>query len=287
MRKLRKDIQEQIDNDASLKNAAQRFWRDICGTFPMDKKSGLWVEVKPLRLRAAQPVIDRTNVNLQLGLDAETRIVTERADLTCKFPASLVIDPPKPGKIELVLPAHTEYSWLNELMNQRVKKEIDVEGISVQIRNIGLSPYGDALLLSVAFSAQKGGWFGARGDGTIYIVAKPILDKKQQTIVLSDLSLDTESSNVLLSVFGEVVEPLLLEALKEQSTIDLKPQLEDIRVQADGLFGKISTGGLDLSGQVNSIELDRIEVGRDKLRIVAKMNATVTGAMQTVQFGRN
>lgn len=284
---LRKDIQEQIVNDASLKKAAQGFWRDMCGTFLMDEKSDLWVEVKPLRLRATQPVIDRTNVNLQLGLDAETRIVTDKKDMTCKFPDSLVIDPPKPGKIELVLPAHAEYSWLNELMNQRVKKEIDLEGVSVQIKNIGLRPYGDALLLEVAFSAQTGGWFGARGDGTIYIVAKPVLDKKQQTIVLSDLSLDTESSNVLVSVFGEVVEPVLLDALEENSTIDLKPQLENIRAQTDGLFGTLSTGGLDLSGQVQNIELDRIEVGRDKLRVVARMNATVSGALQTVQFGRN
>ena len=284
---LRTDIQTKFVSDTSLRKAAQRFWGDICGTFLMDKKSGLWIEVKPLRLRAAQPVIDRTNVNLQLGLDVETRIVTAEKDMTCKFPDSLVIDPPKPGKIELVLPANAEYSWLNQLMNQRVKKEIDVEGISVQIKNIDLSPYGDALLLEVAFSAQTGGWFGARGDGTIYVVAKPVLDKKQQTIVLSDLKLETESSNVLVSVLGEVVEPVLLDALEENATIDLKPQLEDIRAQADGVFETLSTGGLSLNGQVQSIELDRIDVGRDKLRVVAKMNATVSGAMQTVQFGRN
>ena len=172
-------------------------------------------------------------------------------------------------------------------MNQRVKKEIDVEGISVQIDKIGLSPYADALLFEVAFSARTGGWFGARGDGTIYIVAKPVLDKRKQTIVLSDLRLETESSNVLAAVFGEVVEPVLLDALKENSTIDLKQQLKDIRAQADGLFSNLSVGALDLSGQVKSIELDRIEVGRDALRVVAKMNATISGAMSTVQFGRN
>ena len=285
--KLRDDIQLKIANDTSLEWAARKAWRDICGTFMLDEKSGLWVEVKPVRLWAVQPIIDRTNVNLQLGLDAETRIVTDKDHISCKFPKSLIIDQAKPGRIELVLPAHIDYAWLQNHLNQRVKKEIDVKGVSVQIRKVGLRPHGEALLLEVAFSAQTGGWFGARGDGTIYIVAKPVLDRKQQTIDLSDLGLDTKSSNVLVSVFGEVVEPVLLDALEKNSTIDLKPQLEDMRAKADGVFETVSQGGFNLDGQIESIELDRIEVGREKLRVVAKMNATVSGMMRKVQFGPN
>ena len=287
MNNLRKNIQNQIANDTSLEKAARMAWKDICGTFLLDKNSGLWVEVKPLRLRAAQPTIDRTNVNFQLGLDAEVRIVTDKNVMSCKFPKSLVSDPPRPGRIELVLPAHTDYAWLTDLLTQRVRKDIDVEGVSVQIRSIGLRPHGEALLLEVGLSAQTGGWFGARGDGTIYVVARPVLDKQQQTIVLSDLGLDTESSNVLVSIFGEVMEPVILNALEKSSTIDLKPQLEDIRAKADGMFDAVSQGGFKLDGQVESIELSRIEVGRDKLRVVAKMSAAVSGTMRNVSFGQN
>lgn len=83
------------------------------------------------------------------------------------------------------------------------------------------------------------------------------------------------------------MEPVILNALEKGSTIDLKPQLEDIRAKADGMFDAVSQGGFKLDGQVESIELDRIEVGRDKLRVVAKMSADVSGTMRTVKFGRN
>lgn len=155
---LRNGVQNEIANDTSLEKAARMAWKDICGTFLLDKNSGLWVEVKPMRLRAAQPTIDHTNVNLQLGLDAEVRVVTDKNSMSCKFPKSLVIDPPKPGRIELVLPAHADYSWLIDLLTQRVKKDIDVEGVSVQIRSIGLRPHGESLLLEVRFRhRQEGG----------------------------------------------------------------------------------------------------------------------------------
>ena len=286
MQKLRNDIQTTIEEDASLEKAARKAWMEVCGTFLMDKKSGLWIEVKPLALRTAQPIVDDKNARLQLVFDAETRVVTGKTHQQCNFPKSLIIDPPRPGKLLLVLPAHASYDWLSELLNERVKREIDVEGVYLQIKDIGVRPHGDSLLLEVNLAAQTGGWFATRGEGKIYIVAKPVLDESSQTIVLSNLGLDTESRNVLVSVLGELVEPVLLDLLSDNSTIDLKPKLQEIRAKAQKVFEAVSRGGFSVEGQVETIELERIDVGRDNLRIVSRMTASISGTMLDVQVGR-
>ena len=242
--------------------------------------------MKPLGIRTAQPIIDNRTVRLQLGLDAETKVVTGKADLQCKFPESLIIDPPQPGRLTLVLPAHASYEWLSKLLNNSVKGDVEVRDVHLRIKGVGLRPHGSSLLLEINLAVRTGNWFGKRAEGTVYIVAKPVLDANAQTIVMSDLALDTESRDALVSILGEVVEPVLLDLLNDNSTIDLDPKIQEVRNKSEKMFEVISGGGFDVEGQVDSIELERIDVGRDNLRIVSKMVASIRGTVRNIQVGR-
>lgn len=255
--------------------------------FPMDKESGLMVEVKPLRFRIAQPIVNPEDVRIQLGLDAETNIVTEARDLECAFPDSLIIDPPERGSVRLNVPARAEYDWLSNFLEERTADIVEVGDAVVHIKDIDLRPHGDSLLLAVELSAQTGGWFGARGEETVYVLAKPRLIAESQTLVLEELRLDTESSNVLVAMFGEVMEPILLKELNKHATFDLNPQLEEVRAQARQVFKSVSKGGFELEGEIESASLDRLDVGREFLRIVAKVGASVSGTLRTVELGEN
>ena len=285
MNKLRNDIHTILAKDPFLENEARKAWAAACGTFLVDKSSDLWIAVKPLAFRVSNPIVGGTTVRLQLGLDAETKVVTDTEDFHCEFPKALAIEPPQRGRLGLVLPAHASYEWLSKLLNDRIKGEIDFQGVHLQIRDVSLRPHGHSLLLELNLAARVGNWFGKRAEGTIYVVAKPVLEVKSQTIVMSEIELDTESRLALIAVLGEVVEPVLLDLLKDNSTVDLMPHIQKIRTNSEKMFEAISGGGLKVDGQVEKIELSRIDVGRHKLRIVSNLGASISGTIRSIQVG--
>lgn len=286
MRKFRNDIQTMIKKDTFLENAAKQGWGQLCNTFPLNKKASLWIEVKPLAIRTAQPIISDKSARLQFGLDANTRVVTSKTSPQCDLPKALVIEAPRPGILNLTLPAHANYGWLSGQLRQRIVSEIKVEGVYFHIKDVHLHPHGDFLLLAVDLTAKVDGWFGARGEGTIYIVARPALDLDSQTIVLKDLKLDTESRNLIVSVLGELVEPILLGFLRENSTIDLKPKFLEIKENSTKVFEAMSKGGFSVQGQVETVELDRIDIGRDNLRVHARLVASLSGEVRTIRIAQ-
>ena len=286
MRKLGDQIRKSLATDPFLENEARRAWAEVCGAFLVDKESDLWISVKPLALRTASPIVDDTAVRLQLGLDAETKLVTSREDIECKFPKQLATDPPQPGRLNLMLAAQVDYGWLSNLLINRAKGEVTFQDVHVEIKDIGVRPHGNSLLLEVNLAARVGKWFGKRAEGTIYVLAKPVLETESQIIFMSDLELDTQSRSALVAILGEVVEPVLLDILNANSTVDLKPQIQKMRARSKKMFEGISGGGFEVDGQVESIELKRIDVGRENLRVVSKMGASIGATIRKIQLGR-
>ena len=286
MRKLRNQIRKSLATSPFLENEVKKAWAEMCDSFLVDKKSDLWVLVKPLALRTANPIVDDTVVRLQLGLDAETKLITKREDIECEFPKQLAIDPPQPGRLNLMLAAQVEYDWLSNLLNNRAKGEVTFQDIHVEIKDIDLRPHGNSILLGVNLTAQVGTWFGRRAEGTIYVLANPVLEAESQIIVMRDLKLDTESRSTLVAILGEVVEPVLLDILSANSKIDLKPQIKQMHTKANRMFEAISGDGFVVDGQVENIELNRIDVGREYLRVVSTMGANIAATVREIQVGR-
>ena len=83
-------IQSEVKNDRELKNLAREAWEQLCNAFPVDPEEGLWLELRPTSIRAAQPIIEGDSSRLQLGLDAETQIVVAKTSPNCDFPELLV-----------------------------------------------------------------------------------------------------------------------------------------------------------------------------------------------------
>ena len=270
-----------------MERAAKREWDKLCRSVPFGSDSQLWLEIKPVTARAAQLQIDSDNIRFQLGLDAQTRVITEETQPDCPFPETLILEAPHPGHIEIMLLAEIDYATLEAILAKEVVGKTFGEDISVTVEAVKLRPHGDSLLLETMVAAKAAGWLGTRAEGTLYLLAKPQLDAEAQTITLSGAALDTASRNALVDAMGEAFEPLLLRSLGNRMTLDLGPKHKELRARADAALDALSSGDVAVDGRVEDVRLSRLDIEREHLRLVAAARGSVTASVQTIPWSEH
>ena len=90
-------LQSSIRNSPFLEQVARREWGKLCRSIPLAGVSPepptLWLELKPVRAFAEQFRIDAAGVKLDIGMQAETRILPNETTPECPFPDQLEIVP--------------------------------------------------------------------------------------------------------------------------------------------------------------------------------------------------
>ena len=83
---------------------------------------------------------------------------------------------------------------------------------------------GDRLLISLLVNVKKSGLFALGADATVYVWGRPVLDRDQQILRFTDISLDVESRAAfgLLDAAAEAAAPYLQKMLADKAVIDLK-----------------------------------------------------------------
>jgi hypothetical protein len=249
----------------------------------------LWLEMRPTRAFAAQPRIDANGVTLTLGVQAETRIVPSATKPSCPFPSQLQIVPPlDQGRVAIAAPIDIPFTEVNRIMEAQLKgrkfPDDPNAAAEVTVLRASVAPSGDRLLITLQVKArEKKSWFGFGADANIFVWGRPELDRANQLLKLTDISLDVDSESAfgLLGAAARAAIPYLKDALQENATIDLKPfaasarksieeAIADFQKQEDGVRADAAITGLRL-----------VEIAFDSriLRVVAEAEGTVNVAV--------
>ncbi len=277
--KLRTQLNRSVARSDFFEQAAREGWKRLCGSTPLGEDSGLWLETKPVVARAAQIRIDRKNIRATIGVEVKTRLLTERTQPRCPFPKTLLIEKPKPGGFEIVMPALLDYETLERTLAEEVVGKSLGKNVSVLIKAIRVRPYGEGLLLETTVSVETDYLSGTTARGTLYVLAEPKLNAKAQTLTLENVKLETDSQNVLFSMAGKAAEPLLLDAVSRRIPFDLGPKLKELRDGSENALSALSSENISVTGKVNRVRITRLDVGPEHLRLLltaeGRMRATV------------
>lgn len=280
--KLRTQLNRSVARSNLFKKAAQKGWNRLCGSTPLGADSGLWLETKPVVARAAQIRIGRKNIRATLGVEVKTRILTEKTQPKCPFPKTLLIERPKPGGFEIVMPAIIDYKTLEGTLAEEVVGKSLGKNVSVLIKAVRVRPYGEQLLLETKVAMEADIPSGTEAKGTLYVLAEPKLNTKAQTITLKNVVLETDSQNVLFSMAGEAAEPLLLDAVSKRLPLNLKPKLKELRKEAEDTLTALSSENVSVSWKVRQIRLTRLDVGPEHLRLVLTAEGRMRAAVKAI-----
>ena len=279
---LRAQLNRSVARSGFFERAARKGWKRLCGSTPLGENSGFWLETRPVVARAAQIRIGRKDISATIGVEVRTRILTERTRPECPFPRTLLLERPKPGGFEIVMPAIIDYETLERTFAEKAVGRSLGKNISAVIKKISIRPYAKMLLLETEVEVGADYLSGAAAKGTLYVIAEPKLDAGAQTITLENARLDIDSRNVLFSMAGKAAEPLLLEAVSRRLPFDLGPKLEELRNEAGDAISALSSENVSVTGKVRRVRVTRLDVGPEHLRLVLTAEGGVRAAVRAI-----
>jgi Domain of unknown function (DUF4403) len=290
-------LESRVRNDPIIERTAREQWGKICRTIPLGGGATglppLWLEMRPIRVAAAQPQFNARNLILTIGVQAETRIVPNETKPNCPFPAQLELVPPmQDGVLAITVPIDMPFTELNQLIVRQLEgRHFPEDGngpVDVEVLGARLSASGERLLVSLRLKArEKKSWFGFGAEASVHIWGKPVLEEQSQILRLADISLAMESEAAfgLLGAAARPVMPYLQKALAEKGMVDLKPFANDAKTKIDAALAEFRKSGQDVrvDAAVNGLRLIGIQFDARTLRVIAEANGKVNVAVSKLQ----
>ena len=301
---LERTVNEQIGhlggrlrNDRTLELAARKQWTQMCRSIPLGQAApgapSLWLEMRPTRAFAAQPRIIPDWVILTVGVQAETRIVPTATKPECPFPArlDLVAQQLDQGEVKIAVPIDVPFTELNRVMEAQLKGKTFPETgnapgqVTVLASNIAAT--GDRLLISLRVKAKETrSWFGLGAEATVHVWGKPSLDRQNQIMRLTDISLDVES-NAAFGILGTTARaaiPYLQKALADNAVVDLKPFAANAKKSIEAAIADFQTpvDGVEIEAGVRELRLVGIDFDETTLRVTAEADGTARALVRKI-----
>jgi hypothetical protein len=300
---LDKQVSEQIAalsnklrNDRGMENAARKQWGQMCRSIPLGAAAAgapsLWLEVKPTRAFAAQPQILADWIVLTLGVEAETRIVPNATKPDCPFPARLdLVAGLDQGKVSLGVPIDVPFTELNRVLELQLKGKTfpetgDAPG-QVTVLSSGIAASGERLLISLRVKAKENkSWLGLGAEANVYVWGKPVLDREQQIIRLTDIAVDVQSEAAfgLLGTAARAAIPYLQKALADNAVVDLKPFTARALKSIDTAIADFQTpvDGVEVEASVTGLRLTGIEFDSKTFRVTGEAEGAVRALVRKI-----
>ena len=286
-------LQGKLRADPFLENAARKEWAKICRSIPLGGGTtglpNLWLELRPTRAFAAQPRIDANSVTLTLGVQADTRIIANENKPSCPFPAKVEIVPPlEQGRVSIGVPIDVPFTEVNRLLETQMKgRSFPEDGsgpIGITVLRAKVAASGDRLLISLLVKAsEKKSWFGFGTEATVHVWGKPVLDREQQILRMSEISLAVESETAfgLLGAAAQAAMPYLQAALQKNAVVDLKPFAANARTSIEKAIADFrqQSDGVSVEAAVTGLRLTDIAFDSKTLRVIAEADGNVRAAV--------
>jgi hypothetical protein len=292
------DLQSSIRNNPILEQVARREWSKLCRSIPLAGVSPnlpkLWLELKPVHAFAEQPRIDAAGVVLDIGVQAETRILANETTPECPFPDQLEIAPlVKRDGINIAIPIELPLTDVSQLLETQLAGKTVPEDptgpVSITIQHVGLAASDDRLVMSLRVKVRaRESWFGLGIDADIDVSGRPALEPGQQLLRLTDIAVDVHSAAAfgLVGKAAEALEPMIRDTLAKKAVIDLQPFSVDAKDKIANAIADFSSPdtGIKLDNTVDDVRAVDIGFDTQTVRIVAEARGTINILVSSLTF---
>lgn len=260
---------------SAFREEVREVWGDMCRNVLVDPESGAELQFVPTHARATQPRVGAESIEVGIGVDAEIRLGSDMAQPDCVALTELSIANSLATAIEFVVPIEVSYEQLGSALEERYADRDLGGNIVARIDSINVRSQERSLLLDTKVTISERKWFGASAAGRVLIVGEPRLAVAQRSIRFARVEVDTYSRNVLADVFGELGEGWL-QAFIEGSVIDIGPIIDTSQQELNSALASVALGVVTLEGRVDGLEMVRLDIGPQGIRIVSTGLGTAT-----------
>jgi len=259
-----KDLEKTIDKEIAsinIRSEIKEVWNTLAEPSAIEGYGYLSMQPKALSLSDIH--FENKTAYIDLNLTLQPLFTTDKPVLKeSKLPN--LSDYKKGNGFDIELDAIASYDSLSSIMTKAIQGQtVTIKKNVIMFKKLEVhGANGKQLQLKVEFEGSK--------KGVLYLVGTPFFDKEKQIVSFPDITFDVESKNLLLKSAKWLFSDKITGMMRDQSTFDIKPYLEDMKKTLQGELNKELTKGVFLQGTAKT--LDVLEIHPASSALLLRIN---------------
>ncbi len=276
--KLEKQLTEAIDC-GEFRDSVKRQWKTHHLPLKLGTRSPAYVAISPQSAHIGDSKALQDALQISIEISTTTEVVTPLSPGNA-LPLPDLTDPiAGPGTVDFNLLLKLPYEDINHLLLRRLSETPD-NTQKFKITSVEVYPAGTKLVFAVQFSnTAMSRFLPLRGE--FFITTTPSARPQSNTLSFDDINYTRIVNSTVFNVVSATLHNRILDALRKNSVIDLKPhltRLENSVVRA--LSDSSNTSGLQISPSAPVVKLISVNPETDALAIVMNLSTTLKAAVQ-------
>jgi hypothetical protein len=238
-----------------FKPQVQEAWKQLWTPLKIDGYG--YLSLNPTAISVSELSGDHLTLRFNIGIEANPifKSQEEAADVPPLPPLKTQANP----KSEFVfnLPIETDYSSLNQTLNQNFKGKLfesDDKKQNLVVHEIGVSGLGNS---TVVVSMQCDLKMGIKKfkNATLYFTMTPIFEESTQKLRLTQVKLEADKGHLLLKAGTDLFQKTICAKIEEAGDIDLKSILDSNKASLSQQLNTKLSDGINMQGQIHELKI--------------------------------
>lgn len=261
-----KDLEKDIDKKIAavdIRTEVEKVWSMLSEPTSLGKYGYLSIQPKTISLSEIQ--FEKKKAYIDLNLSFQPLVTTNPPEVK-KSTLPPLSEHKKTNGFNIDLDIVASYDSLSSILTSELagksvmikKNEVIFDSIAIQ------GAANEQLTIKVNFSGKR--------KGILYLVGTPEFDSLSQVVSFPDLTFDLATKNALLKSAKWMFNSKITDVMRQNARFDLNPHLTEMKKTVQKEMNREISGGIKLSGKIESITLNGIYPNH--LNLVIRMNST-------------
>ena len=266
--KRSQELEARIGEALQTRERLEELWARLHHPVELSSEPPLWLDVRPESLAIAPLVVEGGLLELRAGLEVALAVTTERplAVAPVPLPDDMSHLPSQEG-LDLHVPLLLSYEALKGSVEEGLRERtFDLGGgVDLAVDDFTLSGGGGWLFaaLDVKGHRNSGGL-----EGMIYLRGRPVWDRAERTLSLSDFDYDERTTEGLTRLASWLLQDVLKKRIAETLVFPLADELDRQEAELARSLSRTSLGeGFVLLTELEGLAIDDVYASSEGLRV--------------------
>jgi hypothetical protein len=275
--RMAKAIDEAIEKSCDFKPYVMQVLEKISTPFETNSDYETWFRLNPIELYVTDAILQKSKIVMNLGLKCSMQTVVGTEPKSAFNANSVVLKPVLkiPEKTEATIAAISTYTSASRIITKNFKDQVFASGSrKVVVKSVNIWSKDGKIIVELNTSGSL--------EGTIYLTGIPNYNALTKEIYFDQMDYVLSTKGLLTKTANWLLQGVLLKKIEANCRYSIQENLDDANKSMQTYLNNYSPmKGVFVNGNLNGLELDKIELFKDALvafiKTQGKISVTVNG----------
>jgi hypothetical protein len=173
-------------------------------------------------------------------------------------------------QIEKALKIGQKHKLLEKELENKLENNFQNTATFITVKKVFFYPSNGHMVLGIKFIADLPNYL-LDTRGTVYFIAKPVVDNQEHKLILENLHYTRISDNRIFDAFSELLYEPILQRLNQHRVYDFSKEYTKLINRADSKLNRPLKNGFFTQGKVEKIDLKELHLDQEGLYITVSL----------------